>query len=626
MILSIFMTLGFLFSSCTSNKLFIQQVDFTVREQNFVESIFQSVGAFYRENHCVNVNVLEKIQSKFYNHDRKLRNKIFQQIVSSYATRLANKNVTLKGLHRWRCNLFIIDNIKSFEKVSKIINPGVFRYHHGFYLFIMIDGRIKELQAIFNDMLSKNIVNVYVLYDDEDGIALSTFFPFNDPSNCLNTRPKVINKFHNHKFATNLVLDVESKFKNLNKCPIRLTTFHSNIGVMKRNLPDGTYELYGFEMAMINVVADKLNFTLDIQFRDGIDEWGSVFDNGTLTATFQDLKDRRTDIGMGDYFLKVNRLKYFDASVAYLNYPIVFIVPPGEGFTVFEKFVRPFEPVVWLILLFVLSAGIIVILVINLRFKYLKNFVFGRGINNPLMNMLIIVVGLQQSKVPKRNFARFLLIMLIFMCFVFRSIYQGSLYQFLQSDGRHKEVQTIDDMLEHDYEICMHESFVDVVINNPKIQKMKQYIKDQECLDSLMSRSKRTAVVGGRLNLLDYSRTHPDFPYKICPENLLTINIVLYFPKNYYLREAFDHKIGRLVSSGFVEHWLKMYDYTNLWKSIKKGPRAIKLQHVKGCFYLLICGYLTGIIIFIAEIFVHKENNIRKLKDHLKIQRIKRLG
>ena len=377
-------------------------------------------------------------------------------------------------------------------------------------------------------------------------------------------------------------------------------------------------------MEMIKVVADKLNFTLDVQFKDGVDEWGSVHDNGTITAAFLDLKEGRTDIGMGDYFLKINRLKYFDASVSYLNYPIVFIVPPGEKLTVFEKFIRPFEPVVWILFLIALLMGIVVIIIINWRFKYLKNFVYGRGINNPLMNMLTIIVGSQQPKVPKRNFARFLLIMLIFMCFIFRSIYQGSLFQFLQSDGRHKEVQTIDEMLENNFEICLHESFVDIVIHNPKIQKMKRYIKGHESLDSLMSRSKQTAVVGGRLNVLDYSRNHQKFPYKICPENLLTINIVLYFPKHYYLRETFDSKIGQLVSSGFVEHWLKMYDYTRLWKSIRNGPKSIKLKHVKGSFYLLICGYLAGIIFLIAEIFVYKETKIKKLGDHLKMQNIKR--
>ncbi|KAL7029699.1 hypothetical protein ACKWTF_006327 [Chironomus riparius] len=379
-------------------------------------------------------------------------------------------------------------------------------------------------------------------------------------------------------------------------------------------------------MEMIKVVADKLNFTLDVHFKYGVDEWGSVHDNGSITASFLDLKQGKTDIGMGDYFLKVNRLKYFDASVSYLNYPIVFIIPSGERLTVFEKFIRPFEPVVWILFLVILLIGIVVIVIINWRFKYLKNFIYGKGIKHPLMNMLIIVVGLQQSKVPKKNFARFLLIMLIFMCFVFRSIYQGSLFQFLQSDGRHKEVQTIDEMLENKFEICLHESFMDIVIHNPKIQKMKWLIKGCESLDSLMSRSKRTAVLGGRLNILDYSRTHQKFPYKICPESLLTINIVLYFPKHYYLRETFDNKIGRLVSSGFVEHWLKMYDYTSLWKNIKEGPKTIRLHHVKGSFYLLICGYLTGVTVFIAEIFINKENKIRKLGDHLKMQSIKRLG
>lgn len=107
---------------------------------------------------------------------------------STYPIRLAN---TLKVLHRWRCNLFITDNIISSEEVSKIINPEVFRYH-GFYLIALIDRKIKELQAIFNAFLSKNIVNIYVLYDDAEGVPISKFFPFDDSSNCFNTQPKVV--------------------------------------------------------------------------------------------------------------------------------------------------------------------------------------------------------------------------------------------------------------------------------------------------------------------------------------------------------------------------------------------------------------------------------------------------
>lgn len=596
-------TLFSFFAFCSCNYLLEQDRTLTQSQENFIHGILKTVDMFYQFYHCHNLNIFAKIKNKL-RYDGLIRSKVIHQIISSYTTRLASRNITLKGMHRWRCNIFIIEGIELFREAEAIINPKLFRYH-GFFLFVLIDGYMKELQQIFDAMFMKHIINAYAIYiDDMDGTTLATYFPFDNHFKCGDTTPVAINRFKDYEFIHKFELN--SKLKNLNKCPIRVDTFYANVAVMKKNFTDGTFEVFGFEVSMMKTLAELLNFTLILRYREGNDQWGSVYSNGTATYIFKDLQERKIDIGMGDYFLKSSRLKYFDSSLSYLNYPLILIVPKGEKFTVFEKFFMPFQSIVWFLLFLTITTGIVVILIINSKLRHLKSFIFGNGIKHPLTNMLIIIVGSQQHAVPKRNFARFLLTMFIILCLVLRSIYQGSLYLFLQSDGRHKEVQSIEELISKNYQLLIHDSFVETVENDSRILRLSHLDKGDEPLDIMMSKSNRTAVVGARLLIVEYSLTHKTFPYKICPEKLLTANVVLYYAKNFYLKDSIDYYIGKIVSSGFIEYWIGIYDYTKYWKNSKHKPRIIKIEHVKGSFYLLAFGCIFAFVLFLAEIYVHK--------------------
>lgn len=82
---------------------------------------------------------------------------------------------------------------------------------------------------------------------------------------------------------------------------------------------------------------------------------------------------------------------------------------------------------------------------------------------------LIVIFGGSQTKLPTRNFSRFLLMSFLLFCLVQRNVYQGSLYIFLQSDGRHKEVQSIDEMVENGFDFYMYESYTDIIESHPNI-------------------------------------------------------------------------------------------------------------------------------------------------------------
>jgi hypothetical protein len=176
------------------------------------------------------------------------------------------------------------------------------------------------------------------------------------------------------------------------------------------------------------------------------------------------LMENKADIIMADYWLFNYRLKFVDASVAYFSEIILFMIPPGATLTSFEKLFLPLDYSTWICLIFVKSFGFIVIFVLK---KFSSNetqtFVFGSRVKQPSMNILAALFGGSQSKLPGRNFARFLLMMFILLCLVMRTLYAGSLFRIIQLNIHHKEAQTIDDMIEHDFKIYYFESMHDML-------------------------------------------------------------------------------------------------------------------------------------------------------------------
>lgn len=595
-------------SSCT--KLFAgQDQQVAANMQNFQKAVRASMRMFHNMFRCSNVNVMNMVKRPLNYVDDHTRNLFYQDILRYTPARLANRRLAYDVLYKWRCNVFIIDSFRSFKAASRVIESEKFRFY-GYYLFILIDGYFDEAPEIFKVMFHKPILNAYILYHNHQEEAfLATYFPFNNSSKCGDTSLQVINSFRNGNFTSRLI--PHAKVQNLNKCPVRMTTFESSIAVIKKTLDNGTYELYGYEIQLIELVAKLINFTLVIRFRDGPEEWGLVYDNGTTTKAFRELKDKSTDIIVGDYYLKSRGLKTFESSTSYLNYPIIFIVSPGSRLTVWEKFLRPFGLFVWILFVLTLALGISVILIINFKYKQLQTFVFGDGVRYPTLNLLIGIVGAQQNILPKKNFARFLLTMYLILCLVLRSIYQGSLFLFLQSDDRHKSVQHIEELVKFNYKIFMDESFNDIIATVPKLTQLTQH-RTYNSLDYYMKMSDRVAVVGSKVTLIEYSLDNKKFPYKTCPENLLTINIGMYFVKDFFLTSVINEKIGMILSAGLVDHWVSQFDKRHYWKFTKIAPKKLTFMHLKGSFYVLIVGCFVAFVVFMSEVLVSDMISRRK--------------
>lgn len=330
-------------------------------------------------------------------------------------------------------NIILVDKFENFEILYDKIQPDKFNFR-GFYLIVLTEKVLPEISFIFQAMLKKSIINVNLIYDEGNIIKMVTFNIFSATSCSQLTIEKPI-IFHNGTFATEIDEIYPDKVRNLQKCDVRIVTFHRCPAVCVSKNSRGKLIAKGFDIGIIELIAEKLNFKVKKEILRGDEQWGTIFEDGSTTGAITKILEGDADIAIGNYLLRASRINIMDSSVVYFSFPLVFAIPPGAKFSQFEKLLRPFQLVVWILLVAFLTVGVFVIILIRFKFKFLMDFVYGTGIKHPINNMLIAIFGGVQSKLPRRNFSRFLLMMFLLFCLVKRNVYQGSLYIILKSDG-----------------------------------------------------------------------------------------------------------------------------------------------------------------------------------------------
>lgn len=364
-------------------------------------------------------------------------------------------------------NIILLDSIDSFDIFYDRIQSNNFNFR-GYFLFVLINGIFPKVEKIFSKMWYKFILNVNVIYDRNGTVTLGTFRP-HDFKTCSGTYLIRIATFNNGSFGLDAKEKIfPDKLKNMHKCKVKLVTFHRCPAVCITE-ENNTLQAVGFDIGIINLIAETLNFTLNTEILRGDEQWGTIFPNKSTTGAIKKLVRREAEIGIGNYLLRASRLEIMDSSTAYFSFPVVFAIPLGERLSPFEKLLRPFEYIVWAVLAIFLCIGVAVILIVNWKFQSLRGFIYGTDIKHPIVNMVVVIFGGAHVKLPRRNFSRYLLTLFLLFCLVNRNVYQGSLYIFLQSDGRQKEVQSIDEMTAKGFNFIMYESYTDIIQSQPKI-------------------------------------------------------------------------------------------------------------------------------------------------------------
>lgn len=144
--------------------------------------------------------------------------------------------------------------------------------------------------------------------------------------------------------------------------------------------------------------------------------------------------DAEADLFIAFKYIMNEEMYYMNFYTVYTDEQTL-ILSTGKPYSSFEKLILPFDEMTWIIFLIYCKTGLIFILIIkkiiNRKTKTVQTFLFGHQVESPAFNMVIGFFGQSQNILPRRNFARFLLMVYILFCLIIRTGYQGIQFQLM---------------------------------------------------------------------------------------------------------------------------------------------------------------------------------------------------
>lgn len=354
-----------------------------------------------------------------------------------------------------------LDNFTSMKPLLDTLSSATMDLS-GYFLFVLLNETQLTQDYVLQQMWRKRTLNNNVMYSaNERTVIIKTFHPFHKGS-CSGGTPLVVATVTDGVFEGNWKDLYPVKMKKLYGCPVRVTIPNVSPSASLLKIR-GKMAITGYDVAILNIMSQNLDFNLRFIVANNL----SYNESGEETLKL--LNDNRADMALHSIGLTKAMMMDFDQTMVYLTMPLVFLVPSGELYGFFEKILQPFEAVVWVFLLSTLLTALAVLFLLDWKLESIRPFFHEDGTGNPTMNFLAAILGLGQSNLPNRNSPRIILMTFLVFCLILRNVYQGVLFDLMQSDGRHTEVRTIQELVDKNYTIFMGEAEASVAKNFPDI-------------------------------------------------------------------------------------------------------------------------------------------------------------
>lgn len=353
-----------------------------------------------------------------------------QGIVLNIVTQEASKVTLLSD-----SGILLFKDVESFktfyEKVFLARNPRAYAGPQIYYVSIS--------EASMSDLLLKvadyRLIELfYFIVEGEGSFRLLTANWYSSTAcnkfhlTVVNTFLKATRRWTSNKFKI-------GKFDNFHGCRLRVNA--GSISYTHEKTMTISSEL---QIKIIKDLTRKLNFSLSIDF----DNNTPVDMQISTLATLQSIGKNIFDRSLSQPFV------FRDSLIA---------VPVGEEYNGFEKLLLPFDKFVWFWIGLTFCIAFATIFCVALAKSKIRNFIIGREIRAPALNVLMIFSGASQVKMPTKNFARFLVMSFVIYSLIIRTAWQGKMFEFMQKEIRKTEVQSIDDMTSRNFTFFVNINF-----------------------------------------------------------------------------------------------------------------------------------------------------------------------
>lgn len=317
-------------------------------------------------------------------------------------------NLTVTALYQ--PSILIFESLRQFDIVSRKVTWQPYSSKRLPHLVYVPNITHNDIQSI-RDGFSIDKVN-FPVQSANGSVELLSSFMFS-PGKCKTNQVARINTFSRSM----------KMWKNKNFYPDKYSNFHGCKLTVLTPLPTDR---------MIDLLGPNLNLTRTYKVRHGREYFSAIFSEVFDLAVFMGVTPPHT----------------MDSTSSLYSDEMVFWIPPGEPLTDFEKMILPFDDDTWICIFVTFVIALVVIQIINRCSTTVQNFMYGRLVKTPTLNVISTFLAGYQTQLPGTNFARFNTMLYIIWCLIFRTCYQSKMFEFLQVDLRHSMPQTFKELSE----------------------------------------------------------------------------------------------------------------------------------------------------------------------------------
>lgn len=156
----------------------------------------------------------------------------------------------------------------------------------------MHGSRFANLLNVLNQMLEyfwqNSIINVSLMTANKDFVVdIYTYFPFDNYLNCKIPLLKQTN-YYNGSWSKPIDLTIfPPKTTNLHGCALNVAVWNTPPYFSYLQSDNGFYKISYFEAELLEVLAYKLNFSLNLQEPPNNEQRGKVLPDGTITGAMK---------------------------------------------------------------------------------------------------------------------------------------------------------------------------------------------------------------------------------------------------------------------------------------------------------------------------------------------------
>lgn len=450
-------------------------------------------------------------------------------------------------------------------------NAGYDDYEY-YFIFLQAPDAVvvRELQLILDHCLANYWLHCNVMVQTiHVEVLIYSYYPY-AAQHCQQAQPQLVNRFDGRHMVNSPMFP--NKLRQMHRCPLRLLLWHTPPFVeLSREAASGQWQASGFEMQLVEHLAQHLNFTIVLD-QLPVQQYQQVEQNVTSLGPLElasisifllpelialcfalQLQQRQFNLSIGYFRRTASRDRLLTSPPAHYNSPLVATVKSDDfRFGRLALITFPFQWCVWGTLLGALLLHWAV---------YVWHW--------PRQGFQVfeLLLGNAMANFPRNWMQRLIYSHWLWGTIPLRIVYQSLLFHFIRFQLFETLPISFEQLLASDFQALCTASNLQMLNEMPQVQRSYGSFKglstsyDQDVLDALHRREEegqqrhQFAITGMDLTNAYLRATNREQSYQTLTQYVNIQQVVIYMPKHSYLHKQFTELIRRLDAGGFIAIW-----------------------------------------------------------------------